>query len=158
VQQKCLSVVTCVRKAGITAPEETVVSKERLYKHISTATDSSDCSKKYVTIDGLLDVVFSMWSVPRLQNEKWLRPTLSSERSPHIKKSAKSLTAIKIWFWAPDGCLTPRHTGRLTPLRLSLWLDKSRWANWFFPHWQEIWRGIFYAKTSNVLAPILYSL
>jgi hypothetical protein len=38
------------------------------------------------------------------------RPVLSPERASHINKPATN----KIWFWAPDGCLTPRYTGRLT--------------------------------------------
>jgi hypothetical protein len=44
---KCLSVVTYVPKAGITVPKETVVAKEQLCKHISTATDSRDRSKRH---------------------------------------------------------------------------------------------------------------
>jgi hypothetical protein len=43
------------------------------------------------------------------------RPVLSSEREPHINKP--QLTEIKIWSWAPDGCLTPRQIGWLTVVR-----------------------------------------
>jgi hypothetical protein len=30
------------------------------------------------------------------------------------QQTRNCLTAIKIWPWAPDGCLKPRQTGRLT--------------------------------------------
>jgi hypothetical protein len=37
---------------------------------------------------------------------------LIRERAPH-QQTRNRLTVIKIWSWAPDGCLTPRQTGRL---------------------------------------------
>jgi hypothetical protein len=30
------------------------------------------------------------------------------------QETRNCLIVIKIWSWAPDGCLTPRQTGRLT--------------------------------------------
>jgi hypothetical protein len=38
---------------------------------------------------------------------------LVREDAPH-QQTRKCLTEIKIWSQAPDGCLTPRQTGRLT--------------------------------------------
>jgi hypothetical protein len=35
------------------------------------------------------------------------------EDAPH-QQTRNCLTVIKIWSWAPDGCLTPRQTDRLT--------------------------------------------
>jgi hypothetical protein len=40
------------------------------------------------------------------------RPVLSSESAPNINKPT-TVWLIEIWSWAPDGCLTPRQTGRL---------------------------------------------
>jgi hypothetical protein len=37
---------------------------------------------------------------------------LDRECGPH-QQIRNCLTAIKIWSWAPDGCLTPTQTGRL---------------------------------------------
>jgi hypothetical protein len=58
------------------------------------------------------------------------RPVLTSERALHINKR-NSLTAIKIWSYAPDECFIPRQTGRLTVgrnirLRLRLRTDTQR--------------------------------
>jgi hypothetical protein len=38
---------------------------------------------------------------------------LVREGAPH-QQNRNCLTVIKIWSYAPDGCLTPRQTGRLT--------------------------------------------
>jgi hypothetical protein len=46
-------------------------------------------------------------------NCKWpTRPIVSVGAPP--QQTCNSLTVIKIWSWAPDGCLTPRQTGWLT--------------------------------------------
>jgi hypothetical protein len=45
-------------------PEETVIARQWLGKHASVAKDM------HATMEELLDVVFSMWSVPRLYNDK----------------------------------------------------------------------------------------
>jgi hypothetical protein len=37
---------------------------------------------------------------------------ISSERAPYIISQLSDL--IKVWSWAPDGCLTPRQIGRMT--------------------------------------------
>jgi hypothetical protein len=39
--------------------------------------------------------------------------SLVRESAPH-QQIRNYLTVTKIWSQAPDGCLTPRHTGRLT--------------------------------------------
>jgi hypothetical protein len=39
--------LTCLLKAGITEPEDMAVSRERLCKHVSTATKSCDRSNRY---------------------------------------------------------------------------------------------------------------
>jgi hypothetical protein len=44
--------------------------------------------------------------------QRQTRP-LIKESSPH-QQTHKSLTVLKTWPWAPDGCLTPRETGRQT--------------------------------------------
>jgi hypothetical protein len=48
------------------------------------------------------------------------------------QQTRNCLTVIKIWSWAPDGCLTQRQTGRLTvgrnitlPLNLTLTLTSG---------------------------------
>jgi hypothetical protein len=56
------------------------------------------------------------------------RPVLSSDREPHINKPV-TVWIITILSWAPDRCLTPRQTGRLTAGRnviLTLtWVSQS---------------------------------
>jgi hypothetical protein len=44
---------------------------------------------------------------------KWQTHPLVREEAPH-QQTRNCLTVIKICSWAPDGCLTPRQTGRLT--------------------------------------------
>jgi hypothetical protein len=46
-------------------------------------------------------------------NCKWQTHPLITKGAPH-QQTRKCVTVTKIWFWAPDGCLTPRKTGRLT--------------------------------------------
>jgi hypothetical protein len=41
-----------------------------------------------------------------------IRPLVKEGAS--LQQTRNWLTVIKIWSWAPDGCLTPRRTGRLT--------------------------------------------
>jgi hypothetical protein len=43
--------------------------------------------------------------------EGQIRPILR-EGAPH-EQTYNCLTVIKIWSWAPDGCLTPKQPGRL---------------------------------------------
>jgi hypothetical protein len=46
---------------------------------------------------------------------RWRRPASSLVReSASHKQTHKCVTVIKIWSYAPDECLTPRQTGRLT--------------------------------------------
>jgi hypothetical protein len=49
------------------------------------------------------------------------RPVLSSKMVPHTKKNNNCLTVTEIQSWAPDGCLTPKLTGRLTVGRNGAW-------------------------------------
>jgi hypothetical protein len=44
--------------------------------------------------------------------KRQIRP-LVRDGTPH-QETRNCMTEIKIWSWAPDGCLTPRETGRLT--------------------------------------------
>jgi hypothetical protein len=47
------------------------------------------------------------------------------EGAPH-PQTRNCLTVIKIWSWAPDGCLTARQTGRLTVGRnITLRVDEN---------------------------------
>jgi hypothetical protein len=43
---------------------------------------------------------------------KWQTRPLIREGMPH-QQTCNCLAIIKVWSWAPDGCLTPRQTGRL---------------------------------------------
>jgi hypothetical protein len=57
------------------------------------------------------------------------RPIIWSERDP-TSTTPNYLTVIKIWSWAPDGCLTSRQDYRLAkwPLvvtKLLLWLSRQ---------------------------------
>jgi hypothetical protein len=63
--------VACLLRARIAEPEEMAVARELLYKHISMATHSCDCSNRYTnaTSEELLEAVFSMRSVPTLYKE-----------------------------------------------------------------------------------------
>jgi hypothetical protein len=49
---------------------------------------------------------------PNSNCKKHTRP-LVREGAPH-QQIRNYLTVIKIWAWAPGGCLTPRQTDRLT--------------------------------------------
>jgi hypothetical protein len=42
------NIVICLLKAGIAEPEEMALARERLCKHISTATNSRDCGNRYL--------------------------------------------------------------------------------------------------------------
>jgi hypothetical protein len=67
-----------------------------------------------------------MWSCVPWDSD--LRMTAPSRASSNCKRQTRPLiregashqqirnclAVIKIWSWAPDGCLTPRQTGRLT--------------------------------------------
>jgi hypothetical protein len=58
---------------------------------------------------------------------------LAREGAPH-RQTRNCLTVIKIWSWAPDGCLKPRQTGRLTVRRnitliSDLTLRVDSWSN-----------------------------
>jgi hypothetical protein len=47
----------------------------------------------------------------------WLWQTTdpsSRQRERPTSTNYNSLTVIKVWSWAPDGCFIPRQTGRLT--------------------------------------------
>jgi hypothetical protein len=46
-------------------------------------------------------------------NCKWQTCPLFRKGASH-QQSCNCLTIIKIWYWAPDGCLTPRQTDWLT--------------------------------------------
>jgi hypothetical protein len=47
-------------KAGTMEPEEMTIGMQRLSKYVPATTST------HTTVEELLDVVFSMWSVPRL--------------------------------------------------------------------------------------------
>lgn len=45
---KRLGIVTCLLKAGITVPQEIFLARDRLCKHVSTASDSRDRNNRYI--------------------------------------------------------------------------------------------------------------
>jgi hypothetical protein len=46
-------------------------------------------------------------------NRKWENRSLVRGGAPY-QQIHNCLTVIQLWTFTPDGCLTPRHTGRLT--------------------------------------------
>jgi hypothetical protein len=59
-------VVTYLLKAKMAEPDEMVVARQWLCKHVSTATESRDCHNTNATMEELLEAVFSMQSASRL--------------------------------------------------------------------------------------------
>jgi hypothetical protein len=58
-------------EAGIAEPEKIAAAREWLCKHVSMATNSRDHSMRYtnITIEELLEPVFSVRSMPTLHEE-----------------------------------------------------------------------------------------
>jgi hypothetical protein len=56
--------VTLRLKAGIVEPEETSIARKQFRKHVPAATNTQ------ATIEELVEMVFSVGSVPRLYNEE----------------------------------------------------------------------------------------
>jgi hypothetical protein len=55
--------VTWHPKVGIMEPEEMVFARQQLNKLMSTVTDT------HAAIEELLEIMFSVWSLPRLYSE-----------------------------------------------------------------------------------------
>jgi hypothetical protein len=54
------------------------------------------------------------WQGPKATIQVNYSPIPSSEKVPHIKKSAIVRDIKEIWSWDPDGIPAPRQTSRLT--------------------------------------------
>jgi hypothetical protein len=59
--------VTCLLKVRIAEPEKMSIARQWLCKHVSMATKSCDRHNRYATVEELLEAVFSVGSMQRLQ-------------------------------------------------------------------------------------------
>jgi hypothetical protein len=59
------------------------------------------------------DLDLRMTALVRPSSKRKLQTHPVREGAPH-QETSNSLTVIKIWSWATDGCQTPRQTGRLS--------------------------------------------
>jgi hypothetical protein len=66
-----IHIMTLRQKAGTAKPQETSIARQRFCKHFPVATDTN------ATIRELLEIMFSVRSVPKLCNHEWDQPTRS---------------------------------------------------------------------------------
>jgi hypothetical protein len=67
-------------------------------------------------------------------------PSLVGESAPH-QQTCNCLTVIKMRYWAPDGWLTPRQTGRLTVDR-NITLTWIRGFCWRWLEFKNCWVSV----------------